>query len=79
MTGRIAMNGYRLFCKDRQERRGGGVTLYVKENLECIEVNYGGCGSPIKCLWVKIRGVISKGVLTGGICYQPPNQDDKAN
>ena len=30
----IAMEGYRLFRKDRQGRGGGGVTLYVKENLE---------------------------------------------
>ncbi|PKU40160.1 rna-directed dna polymerase from mobile element jockey- hypothetical protein [Limosa lapponica baueri] len=48
----------------------------MKENLECIEVSYGDCRSPIKCLWVKIRGVIS---MTIGICYQPPNQDDKTN
>lgn len=37
------MDGYRLFCKDRQGRRGGGVVLYVKENIECIEVNYRDC------------------------------------
>ncbi|XP_040977090.1 uncharacterized protein LOC121232754 [Aquila chrysaetos chrysaetos] len=39
----------------------------------------GDCGSPIECLWVKIRGVVSKGDLTVDICYRPPNQDDKAN
>jgi len=67
---RILMDSYRLFCKDKQGRRGGGVTLYVKENLECIEVNYSDCGrNPIEYLWVKIRGVISKGDLTIGICY----------
>ncbi|KAK4828724.1 hypothetical protein QYF61_000715 [Mycteria americana] len=76
---RSTMDGYRLFCKDRQGRRGGGVALYVKENLDCIEVNYSDCGSPIKCLWVKIRGFISKRDLTVGICYRPLNQDDKAN
>ena len=53
--------------------------LYVKENLECIEFNYGDCGSPVECLWVKIREVTSKGDFTEGICYRPPNQDDKAN
>ncbi|GAB0188677.1 hypothetical protein GRJ2_001333000 [Grus japonensis] len=71
---RIMMDGYRLFHKDRQGRRGGVATLYVKENLECIEVNYGNCGSPIKCLWVKIRGIVSKGDLRVDICYRPPNQ-----
>ena len=63
------MDGYRLFHKDRQGRRGGVVVLYVKENLGCIEVNYGDCGSPVECLWVKITGVISNGDLTIGICY----------
>ncbi|PKU41416.1 rna-directed dna polymerase from mobile element jockey-like [Limosa lapponica baueri] len=51
--------------------------LYVKVNLECIEVTYDGCGSPIKSLWVKIKGVISKRNLTVGIHCQPPNQDKK--
>ncbi|PKU43586.1 rna-directed dna polymerase from mobile element jockey- hypothetical protein [Limosa lapponica baueri] len=73
---RIAMDGYWLFHKDRQGIRGRGVALYVKENPEDIKVNYGNCRS---CLWVKIRGVISKGDLTVGICYQPSHQDDKAN
>ena len=36
------MNGYRLFRKDRPTRRGGGVALYVKEQLECIQLCPGG-------------------------------------
>jgi len=35
------MDGYRLFRKDRPTRRGGGVALYVKEQLECIELGLG--------------------------------------
>ena len=65
----ITMDSYRLFRKDRQGKRGGGVTLYIKENLECIKVNYGDCECSIECLWVKIRGVVSKQDLTEGICY----------
>jgi len=29
------------FRKDRPTRRGGGVALYVKEQLECIELGLG--------------------------------------
>ncbi|KAM6103455.1 uncharacterized protein LJ206_014212 [Theristicus caerulescens] len=72
---RIAMDGYRLFCKDRQGRKGGGVMLYVKENLECIEVN-GNCGSPIECLWVKIRGIVSKEDLTNLVLMGDFNYPD---
>ena len=43
--------------------------LYVKENLECIEFNYSDCGSPVECLCIKIREVISKGDLTVKIHY----------
>jgi len=35
-------DGYRLFRKDRPTRRGGGVALYVREQLECIELCQGG-------------------------------------
>jgi len=35
------MEGYRLFRKDRQGRQGGGVTLYVNDQLECMEFYLG--------------------------------------
>jgi len=35
------MNGYRLFRKVRSTRRGGGVAIYVREQLECIELGLG--------------------------------------
>ena len=35
------MDGHRLFRKDRPTRRGGGVPLYVREQLECIELGLG--------------------------------------
>jgi len=35
------MDGYRLFRKGRPTRRGGGVALYVREKLECIELCLG--------------------------------------
>lgn len=40
---RVTMDGYRLFSEDRQGRRVIIVMLYVKEKLECIEINYGNC------------------------------------
>lgn len=41
----------------------------LKVNHQHIEVNYSDCGSPIKCLWIKIRRDISKGDLRLGIFY----------
>lgn len=72
------MDDYRLFQKDRQGR-GVVVMLYVKENLEYIEVSYVGYRSPIECHQVKIREIVSKEDFRVGICFQPPNQHKAAN
>ena len=33
-----AIDGYRLFRRDRQERRGGDIALYIKKWVECEEL-----------------------------------------
>ncbi|PKU29698.1 adaptin ear-binding coat-associated protein 1 [Limosa lapponica baueri] len=68
-----AMDGYKLFRRDRQGRRGGGVALYVREGYECRELIEG--NSRVKCLQVRIRGRASKADIVVGVCYRPPNQD----
>jgi len=35
------MGGYMFFRKDGTVRQGGGVALYVREQLECIELCQG--------------------------------------
>ncbi|KAK4806136.1 hypothetical protein QYF61_001059 [Mycteria americana] len=42
-----------------------------------MEVSYGDHKSSIECLWIKIRGIITKEDLMLDICYRPPNQDDE--
>ena len=74
----IGMGGYRLFRKDRQGRRGGGVTLYVKDQLECMELRLGLDEEPTESLWVKIKGRAGTGDVTVGVCYRPPDQDERA-
>ncbi|GAB0206965.1 hypothetical protein GRJ2_003162100 [Grus japonensis] len=44
-----AMDGYKLFRRDRQGRRGGGVALYVRECFDCIELD--DCDDKVECLW----------------------------
>jgi len=46
----IGMGGYRLFRKDRQGRRGGGVDLYAKDQLECMELHLGMDEEPTESL-----------------------------
>lgn len=54
--------------------KAGGKTkeekaLCVEEKFECIDVNQGNCRSPVECLWVRTKGVVSKGALNVSICY----------
>jgi len=48
------MDGYTLFRKDRPTRRGGGVALYVRKQLECIELGLGANEEGVESLWVRI-------------------------
>ena len=61
-----AMDGYKLFRKDRQGRRGGGVALYVKECIEVTELMTG--ENKVESLWVKIRGRADKADILVGVC-----------
>ncbi|GAB0210105.1 hypothetical protein GRJ2_003476300 [Grus japonensis] len=71
-----AMDGYKLFRRDRQGRRGGGVALYVRECFDCIELD--DCDK-VECLWVRMRGKANKADILLGVCYRPPNQDEEAD
>ncbi|PKU47386.1 adaptin ear-binding coat-associated protein 1 [Limosa lapponica baueri] len=71
-----ALDVYKLFRRDRQRRRGGGVgggALYVREGYECQELIEG--NSRVECLWVRIRGRANKADIVMGVCYRPPNQN----
>ena len=73
------MDGYRLFRKDRPTRRGGGVGLYVSEQLECIELGLGANEEHVESLWVRIKGQAHKGDITVGVYYRPPDQEEEAD
>ncbi|PKU27961.1 hypothetical protein llap_21735 [Limosa lapponica baueri] len=72
----VGMERYRLFRKDKQGRRGGDVTLYVKDQLECMELCLGMDEEPTESLWVKIKQRAGTGDVTAGVCYRPPDLED---
>ncbi|PKU36060.1 adaptin ear-binding coat-associated protein 1 [Limosa lapponica baueri] len=69
----VTMDGYKLFRRDRQGRRGGEVALYVREDYDRVELTEG--NGKVECLWVRIRGRASKADIVVGVCSRPPNQD----
>jgi len=72
------MDGYRLFRKDRPTRRGGGVALYVREQVECIELGLG-ADERAESLWVRIKGQAHKGDVMVGVYYRPPDQQEEVD
>ena len=62
------MDGYKLFRKDRQGRRGSRVALYVRECFDCLELNDG--DDRVQCLWIRIRGKANKADNRGGSLLQ---------
>jgi len=73
------MDSYRLFRKDRPTRRGGGVALYVKEQLECIELFLGADEEGVESLWVRIKRQPHMGDVIVGVCYRPPDQEEEVD
>ena len=70
----LQLENYQLFRKDRKTN-GGGLVLYVKENLRCslredMQVN------DIEALWVEIKHESQKEFLLG-YTYRPPSSHQK--
>ena len=75
----VVMEGYVLFRKDRLARRGGGVALYVREQLECIELHLGEGDVAVESLWVRIKGQAGMGDTVVGVYYRPPDQEEEVD
>ncbi|KAK4806138.1 hypothetical protein QYF61_001061 [Mycteria americana] len=67
------MEGYRLFRRDSQGRRGGGVALYVRERFDCTALTVS--DDVVESLWVSIRGMENKGDVVVGAYNRSPSQD----
>jgi len=58
----IGIEEHRLFRKDRQGRRGGGVTLCVSDELECMELHLGTDEEPTESYVSGLKG--GQGLVT---------------
>lgn len=70
------MNDYKLQLGDRLGKRGSGVALYG-EHFDHLELNNE--DDTVECLWVRIKGKVSKTDAMVRVCYRLPNQAEKAN
>ena len=68
-----------LFKKDRLVRWGGGVALYVREQLECIELRLGESDVAVESLWVRIKGQAGMGDTVLGVYYRSLDQEEEVD
>lgn len=62
----VETDGYRLFTKDKPQRRGSGVVLYVTEHLECMETTE------------SIKEQPGVGDITLDVCSRLPGKEKQA-
>ena len=74
----LNVDGYTVFRRDRDnncKQRGGGVLLLVKEHLNAeLRDDLYDNNSP-ECVWCNIE--VNKINILVGVCYRPPNTDQK--
>ena len=75
----VAVDGYKLFRRDRRGRRGGGVALYVRKWIDCEELCLRNSHDQVESLWLKIKDRSSKGHPVAGVCYRPPDQGESVD
>ena len=59
------MSGYKLFQKDRQGRRCGGV---AREGFDVVEL--AAANGRVEFLWVRIKGRANNAGVLVGACYR---------
>ena len=67
----LALTCYVMFRKDRQERRGGEVILYIKKSIQAYEITLKSEADCEEAIWCNI--VTRNSTLTIGVVYRSPN------
>jgi len=75
----VAINGDRLFRRDRQGKSGGGVVLYIKKSIQSEELSLKNSQEQVESLWVRIRDQSNKGNLALGVYYRLPNKREPSD
>jgi len=71
-----AIDGYRLFRRDRQGTRGEGIALCIKKWIEWEELCLKNSQEQVESLCVRIRDQGNKGNLVVAVCYRPHDQGE---
>ena len=76
LLAEIAIPGYKTFLNCRTHKAGGGVILYIKENLQAIEIDKVN-KDHYDSVYAKIK--LNGKLLTIGTIYRPPKSNAEAD
>ena len=76
---KTAIEGYRLFRRDRQGSRVRVISFCVKKWIDSEELPVRNSHKQVESLWIKIKEQTNKGHLVVGVCYRPPDQGEPAD
>lgn len=66
--------GYNLHIYQRENKQGGGIFLYVKNNLNSVNINIKN-NNKIESIWIEVMiGKLASNKIRIGAFYRPPNQ-----
>ncbi|PKU42601.1 mitochondrial fission process protein 1 [Limosa lapponica baueri] len=68
----VAIDGYRLFRRDRRRRKHSDIALYIKKWIKSEELSQKNSHDQVESIWVRIRDRENKGNLVAGVHYGFP-------
>ena len=74
----LMLQGYVMFRKDRQERMGGEIIMYIKDTIQAYEIQMEKEAECEEAIWCNIA--IQNSTLTIGLIYRSPTirqEDDE--
>lgn len=72
----LTIEDYKVFRRDKQGTRCGGVALNVKKLIDCEKLPLRKSHKQVESLWIKIWDCTSKGHLVVRIYYRPSDQGE---
>ena len=66
------LNGYQQFRRDRKNQEGGGILIFIRDNIPCVRRHDLELEQSIESIWLEIRHSVQKSFLFG-YHYRPPS------
>ena len=73
-NGQFSINGFARPLRRDRNKNGGGVMIFVKDDIPTKEIKINFLPSDIECLFIEMNIRKTKWLIVG--CYHPPSQND---